>query len=665
MAYPPQLPPATRTDSTISAVNHAQDHNRIAAALGDIVAELGASPAGSYANLTERLLGVAAGADQAALDAFADLMALVEEARTAAEEARDTAALIAIGNVDATIATLVAGSSGSATAAALLEEYVPSTEPTFESLADTELAAVSAELAIGGEWTLGAGWTGDAASGFTKTAGNTNPLTWAPPFPTGVKTYIVEWTVDTPSDPFLNYLFSITIGGSFPMVMYEGEFLTHTYKRGIQSLADGSLVFTPQSPFAGTIRNVSLKEVTTPTAPSHTFKDSTGANVLEVRPGPAALQNVFIGIGTGRFNVTGHENVGLGVGVLSRSTSGFWNVGIGKDALRDNVNGTRNFAGGFLALAENRSGHRNIGIGPFALTRNTDGISNIGLGADVLWYNRTGNYNIGLGQAALGEMTFGDANIGIGRAAMAAAEGLSYHIGIGDYALMALEDESVGNQIGIGRRALRNATRGGNIGIGYEVMLGLTTGNGHTVIGHDALKAVTTALNCTAIGRDAVRYLTGERNTGVGLGALMGVAGSSAQRNTGLGYGVGTSLISGGDRNLFLGMSVGQTTTSGSDNILIGYNIQATTPTSAYELNIGNVIYGKLQTANRQVGIGVPGPSARLHLPAGAATAGQAPLKFTTGGVLTTSPEPGAVEFDGTNLYVTTAAGVRRQLAVV
>lgn len=70
MAYPPQLPPSTRTDSTVSAVNHAQDHNLIAGALADLLDELGANPSGGYADLTNRLLGVAAGQDQAALDEF-------------------------------------------------------------------------------------------------------------------------------------------------------------------------------------------------------------------------------------------------------------------------------------------------------------------------------------------------------------------------------------------------------------------------------------------------------------------------------------------------------------------------------------------------------------------------------------------------------------------
>ncbi|HWK08243.1 MAG TPA: hypothetical protein VNS58_31670, partial [Puia sp.] len=52
------------------------------------------------------------------------------------------------------------------------------------------------------------------------------------------------------------------------------------------------------------------------------------------------------------------------------------------------------------------------------------------------------------------------------------------------------------------------------------------------------------------------------------------------------------------------------------------------------------------------VGIGTTTPTAALHLPAGTATANTAPLKFTSGTNLTT-PENGAVEFNGTHFYGT------------
>jgi hypothetical protein len=52
------------------------------------------------------------------------------------------------------------------------------------------------------------------------------------------------------------------------------------------------------------------------------------------------------------------------------------------------------------------------------------------------------------------------------------------------------------------------------------------------------------------------------------------------------------------------------------------------------------------------VGIGTTGPTAYLHLKAGTATASTAPLKFASGVSLTT-PEAGAVEFNGTDFFLT------------
>ena len=66
---------------------------------------------------------------------------------------------------------------------------------------------------------------------------------------------------------------------------------------------------------------------------------------------------------------------------------------------------------------------------------------------------------------------------------------------------------------------------------------------------------------------------------------------------------------------------------------------------------------------NGGVGIGgTTAPTAKLHLSAGTATAGTAPLKLTAGTNLTT-PENGAFEFDGTNLYFT-VGGVRKTVTL-
>lgn len=84
MAYPPQTPPPTRAEETLQAGNHPQDHNLLAAAIADVVAELGANPSGAYASLDDRLIAVAASAEgaQQVEDLDVDVAALLNDAAT-------------------------------------------------------------------------------------------------------------------------------------------------------------------------------------------------------------------------------------------------------------------------------------------------------------------------------------------------------------------------------------------------------------------------------------------------------------------------------------------------------------------------------------------------------------------------------------------------------
>ena len=80
---------------------------------------------------------------------------------------------------------------------------------------------------------------------------------------------------------------------------------------------------------------------------------------------------------------------------------------------------------------------------------------------------------------------------------------------------------------------------------------------------------------------------------------------------------------------------------------------------------IGATYYGVAAPVNGlivegNVGIGLTNPTGKLHLAAGAATAGTAPLKFTAGTNLSVA-EAGAVEWDGSRLYITQTSGPTRK----
>lgn len=96
-----------------------------------------------------------------------------------------------------------------------------------------------------------------------------------------------------------------------------------------------------------------------------------------------------------------------------------------------------------------------------------------------------------------------------------------------------------------------------------------------------------------------------------------------------------------------------------------------------WDINSGGSVAGALNVRNAtdalnaltilssgNVGIGSLGPTAALHLKAGTATAGTAPLKLTSGTVLTTA-EAGAIEFTADNYFATITTGPARKLVVL
>lgn len=97
----------------------------------------------------------------------------------------------------------------------------------------------------------------------------------------------------------------------------------------------------------------------------------------------------------------------------------------------------------------------------------------------------------------------------------------------------------------------------------------------------------------------------------------------------------------------------------------INYNDTTADITYEYLINgqyLGNTVWSVRSNGNTFIG-GTTKPTARLHIAAGTATAGTAPLKLTSGTNLTT-PENGAFEYDGTNLYFTTG-GTRKTVTLV
>lgn len=105
-------------------------------------------------------------------------------------------------------------------------------------------------------------------------------------------------------------------------------------------------------------------------------------------------------------------------------------------------------------------------------------------------------------------------------------------------------------------------------------------------------------------------------------------------------------------------------TRSGVDEFVVyGYATGGSSAVALFRINLntGDV---RLAPTGGNVGIGISGfASARLQLPAGAGTAGKAPLKFTNG-IALSAPEAGAMEYNG-EFWTTNASGVRSALEKV
>lgn len=207
-----------------------------------------------------------------------------------------------------------------------------------------------------------------------------------------------------------------------------------------------------------------------------------------------------------------------------------------------------------------------------------------------------------------------------------------------------------------------------NTGIGYRCNAHVT-GNHNTCVGYQAGTLITTGIQNTFVGSNCGAQgsnLTANSNTGVGYSALYNVAGGANNTsfgdsalvgitanndNTGIGYHAGYTAAT-SQQCTFLGSGADVATSALNNVIAIGYGV---VPTATNAGCIGN--------ATNNIGIGgVVTPTARLHLPAGTATAGTAALKFSTDTLLGT-PESGAMEFDGTHLYIT-ISGSRKTITV-
>ncbi len=241
--------------------------------------------------------------------------------------------------------------------------------------------------------------------------------------------------------------------------------------------------------------------------------------------------------------------------------------------------------------AETTSGNYNIAIGANALTELTAGHGNIAIGLDAFKSMVTSNIssfgsiaigsNAGYSFLSTGGGIFGNCYIGFSAGRLSGTTGQPGAVThVGSY---AGQYDSGNNSTSFGYRALS--------GMGSTVP---STGHNNiysTAIGAYSLLSSTGSDFCTAVGTFALTAATAtSSNTAIGSKSLE--ANTTGDSNTAVGANSG--LLAQGDYNTFIGYNagdqlVGAAGNTGQNNIIIGYDAQASSTTVNNEITLGNV----------------------------------------------------------------------------
>ena len=186
-------------------------------------------------------------------------------------------------------------------------------------IASSQSAASLGPERLSSTWSLGAGWAGSFAAGFTHAAGNTATLTEATTYASG-NLYTVAWTITGRTAGSV----TIAVGG-----ISQGS-VTATGAIGPQFTATTGIVVTPTTDFNGTI-TLSVKSIIAQPATT-TWLDAAGNTALEIRSVDASRLATAIGQGAGASNTTGSWWTAIGQNAGANNTTGYQWTAIGRSA---------------------------------------------------------------------------------------------------------------------------------------------------------------------------------------------------------------------------------------------------------------------------------------------------------------------------------------------
>lgn len=326
------------------------------------------------------------------------------------------------------------------------------------------------------------------------------------------------------------------------------------------------------------------------------------------------------------------------------STSIDWNTALGNYVLEFDSLGSQNTGVGYQAL-QHTNGSNNTGVGVNALIANTIGNDNTTLGISAGQTVTTGNANVALGAYSLQLNTSGDSILAVGFYA-GSNETRSNKIYIGT----ARDNSDLGTDTTTTPIYINNSSREGFWNQSLFVQDSLKIGKTRTVS-----NAVSAYVKDPITNKVALQTISTVATAVPLSGITTSLADNQVNQN-------GKFFNIYGDVGLkrtwfFLGKD--------STMIFALYN------TSGVELN-GMSLSGvdtsvaiagkKILLSGGKVGISAATPTALLQIGAGTATANTAPLKFTSGTVMTT-PEAGALEYNSGLLMLDSSNSQRDTIA--
>lgn len=340
-----------------------------------------------------------------------------------------------------------------------------------------------------------------------------------------------------------------------------------------------------------------------------------GEGVLAANAG--GTSNTGAGYASLASNTTGSQNTAVGFRALNSNTTGLSNTACGNDSLKSNTTGLINSAFGYLALNNNRTGSYNIAIGNQPLYQGLSTVENIAIGSGALGQTgltvTAGAFIIGVsytiqssGTTVFTSIGAADNNpgtvftaTGVGAGTGTASSNTGYNIGIG-YSSLSLNKSGQEN-IAIGDRSQYSNSMGSlNISLGQESIYYNQSSSNVVAIGYRALNAVGTIATAGA-------FVTGVSYTIASIGSTDFTLIGSANNNvntvftaTGAGAGTGTATPN-ADKNIGVGYQAGNTIVGGTNNTIIGADADVT---SASQINATAIGYQATATIDNQVVLG-------------------------------------------------------------